>query len=52
MTTPAVIIYSGRNLPGKQSANRKNKGEVVTETIEETRAEIKKQKKALKDGET
>jgi len=47
---PAVITYSGGNLPGKQSTKRRNKGEVVIEAIEETRAEIKKQKKALKDG--
>ena len=33
LTAPAVITYSGGNLPGKQSVNRKNKGEVVTETI-------------------
>ncbi len=50
LTMPAVITYSGGNLPGKQSTKRRNKGEVVTEAIEETRAEIKKQKKALKDG--
>ena len=48
LTTPAVIKYSGDNFPKKNSFGNKT-GQVVVDTIEETRAEIKEQKKALKD---
>lgn len=48
LTTPAVIKYSGENYPKKGSFGNKT-GQVVVETIEATRAEIKKQKKSLKN---
>tara|TARA_B100000131_G_C17708938_1_gene447966 strand:+ start:222 stop:494 length:273 start_codon:yes stop_codon:yes gene_type:complete len=48
ITTPATIKYSGDNFPGN-SRYKNKKGQVVTETIETTRAEIKAQKKELKN---